>query len=117
MLPIRPYSASNLVWASLAHWLPLLTDNGAAFRSHDFARACKVLRVKHRFAQAYRPQTNGKAERFIQSDLARVGLRLDLPELQPSNRCARPFAASLQLPFVLIAVLEVEPNVATQSLR
>ena len=47
----------------------LLTDNGAAFRSHDFARACQALGIKHRFTRAYRPQTNGKAERFIQSAL------------------------------------------------
>jgi transposase InsO family protein len=47
----------------------LLTDNGAAFRSKDFAKACKDLNVLHRFTRAYRPQTNGKAERFIQSAL------------------------------------------------
>jgi transposase InsO family protein len=47
----------------------LLTDNGSAFRSHDFARACHALGIKHRFTRAYRPQTNGKAERFIQSAL------------------------------------------------
>jgi transposase InsO family protein len=47
----------------------LLTDNGSAFRSTDFAQACKDLRIKHRFTRAYRPQTNGKAERFIQSAL------------------------------------------------
>ena len=47
----------------------LLTDNGSAFRSKDFAQACAELRVKHRFTRPYRPQTNGKAERFIQSAL------------------------------------------------
>lgn len=47
----------------------LLTDNGPAFRSKDFAAACKRMRIKHRFTRAYRPQTNGKAERFIQSAL------------------------------------------------
>jgi transposase InsO family protein len=47
----------------------LLTDNGPAFRSKDFAAACERLQVKHRFTRAYRPQTNGKAERFIQSAL------------------------------------------------
>jgi transposase InsO family protein len=47
----------------------LLTDNGNAFRSRDFAQACQQLGVKHRFTRAYRPQTNGKAERFIQSAL------------------------------------------------
>ncbi|QIL81530.1 IS481 family transposase [Diaphorobacter sp. HDW4A] len=47
----------------------LLTDNGAAFRSKEFAAACKVLGVQHKFTKPYRPQTNGKAERFIQSAL------------------------------------------------
>lgn len=47
----------------------LLTDNGAAFRSKLFAAACKELGLKHGFTRAYRPQTNGKAERFIQSAL------------------------------------------------
>jgi transposase InsO family protein len=47
----------------------LLTDNGNAFRSKDFAQACAELNIKHRFTRPYRPQTNGKAERFIQSAL------------------------------------------------
>ena len=47
----------------------LLTDNGSAFRSKDFAQACADLNVKHRFTRPYHPQTNGKAERFIQSAL------------------------------------------------
>lgn len=47
----------------------LLTDNGPAFRSHAFAAACREHGIKQRFTRAYRPQTNGKAERFIQSAL------------------------------------------------
>jgi len=47
----------------------LLTDNGACFRSTALARACKELGIVHKFTRAYRPQTNGKAERFIQSAL------------------------------------------------
>lgn len=47
----------------------LLTDNGSAFRSHEFARACQELGIRHKFTRPYRPQTNGKAERFIQSAL------------------------------------------------
>ena len=47
----------------------LLTDNGASFRSKDFAKACRDLQLKHSFTRPYRPQTNGKAERFIQSAL------------------------------------------------
>ena len=47
----------------------VLTDNGSAFRSKRFAAACRRLKLKHKFTRAYRPQTNGKAERFIQSAL------------------------------------------------
>jgi len=47
----------------------LLTDNGAAFRSKVFRAACQELGIRQKFTRAYRPQTNGKAERFIQSAL------------------------------------------------
>ena len=47
----------------------LLTDNGGAFRSKVFRHLCRELGIKHRFTRFYRPQTNGKAERFIQSAL------------------------------------------------
>ena len=47
----------------------LLTDNGPAFRAKTYAALCAELAIKHRFTRAYRPQTNGKAERFIQSAL------------------------------------------------
>lgn len=47
----------------------LLTDNGSAFRSQLFKAACEQLGIQHKFTRAYRPQTNGKAERFIQSAL------------------------------------------------
>lgn len=47
----------------------LLTDNGPAFHSKTFAQACQQLRLRHSFTKPYRPQTNGKAERFIQSAL------------------------------------------------
>ena len=47
----------------------LLTDNGAAFRSRDFPQARIKQGIRHSFTRAYRPQINGKAERFIQSAL------------------------------------------------
>jgi transposase InsO family protein len=47
----------------------LMTDNGPAYRSQLFARACQALGIKHTFTRHYRPQTNGKAERFIQTCL------------------------------------------------
>ncbi len=45
----------------------LLTDNGSAFRSRDFASACSQLGIVHKLTRAYRPQTIGKAARFIRS--------------------------------------------------
>jgi transposase InsO family protein len=47
----------------------LLTDNGSAFRSKAFVEACRELGIAKRYTRPYRPQTNGKAERFIQSAL------------------------------------------------
>jgi len=47
----------------------LLTDNGSAYRSKLFAKGREELGVKHGFTRPYRPQTNGKAERFIQTAL------------------------------------------------
>jgi transposase InsO family protein len=41
----------------------VMTDNGACYRSHAFAAALGET-VKHRRTRAYRPQTNGKVERF-----------------------------------------------------
>ena len=46
----------------------LLTDNGPAYRKSMACRAVIVAaRLKHRFTRPYRPQTNGKAERFIRT--------------------------------------------------
>jgi transposase InsO family protein/transposase len=47
----------------------LLTDNGSAYRSTIHAIACRALRIKHIRTRPYRPQTNGKAERFIRTML------------------------------------------------
>jgi transposase InsO family protein len=43
----------------------ILTDNGGVFRSHVWAEACVDLGVRHRYTRPYRPQTNGKVERFF----------------------------------------------------
>jgi len=45
----------------------LLTDNGSAYRSNIHAIACRALGIKHLRTRPYRPQTNGKAERFIRT--------------------------------------------------
>ena len=44
-----------------------MTDNGAPYRSHLHALACRELGLRHLRTQPYRPRTNGKAERFIQT--------------------------------------------------
>lgn len=41
----------------------VMTDNGACYRSHAFADALGE-NIKHKRTQPYRPQTNGKVERF-----------------------------------------------------
>ncbi len=48
----------------------VLTDNGGAYRSAVHAIACKALGLRHLRTRPYRPQTNGKAERFIRTMLA-----------------------------------------------
>jgi transposase InsO family protein len=47
----------------------VMTDNGSAYRSAVHALACRTLQIKHRRTRPYRPQTNGKAERFIRTML------------------------------------------------
>jgi transposase InsO family protein len=48
----------------------LLTDNGSAYRSAIHAIACRGLGIRHLRTRPRRPQTNGKAERFIRTMLA-----------------------------------------------
>jgi transposase InsO family protein len=47
----------------------VLTDNGNAYRSTVHVIACRALGIKHLRTRPYRPQTNGKAERFIRTML------------------------------------------------
>ena len=61
----------------------LLTDNGSAYRSRLFERACRGHGLRHLFTRPYRPRTNGKAERFIRTALAEWAYR-------------RPFRSSAQ---------------------
>lgn len=72
----RKSSAVDFLKASVAHHAALgvtikrlLTDNGSAYRSKLFAKTCQGLGIKHSFTKPYCPQTNGKAERFIETCL------------------------------------------------
>ena len=71
-------AASAAAFLALAHrWFAgrgvamqaLLTDNGSAYRGHRFGALCGRLGLRHHWTRPYRPQTNGKAERFIRTCL------------------------------------------------
>ena len=42
----------------------VLTDSGPGYKSHAWAQLCDELGIQHRRIRPYRPQTNGKVERF-----------------------------------------------------
>lgn len=72
----RGPSAVAFLRAAVAYYASLgiairrvLTDNGSPFISRAWRAACAELGIAHKRTRAYRPQTNGKAERFIQSAL------------------------------------------------
>jgi transposase InsO family protein len=48
----------------------LITDNGAAYISSVHAIACRLMGIRHLRTRPRRPQTNGKAERFIRTMLS-----------------------------------------------
>jgi transposase InsO family protein len=48
----------------------LLSDNGSAYRSRLFGRLTGRLAIKHSRTRPYRPQTNGKVERWIRTALS-----------------------------------------------
>jgi transposase InsO family protein len=58
-----------------AHWYRdqgvvierVLTDNAKAYHSRTWLEATRRLEIKPRYTRVYRPRTNGKAERFIQT--------------------------------------------------
>jgi transposase InsO family protein len=47
----------------------VMTDNGSPYVSTVHAATCRELGIRHLRTRPYRPQTNGKAERFIQTML------------------------------------------------
>jgi len=69
-------SAIEFLWFAVAWYAShgikverILTDNGSCHRSWKFRDACKEFGIKHKRTRPYRPQTNGKAERFIKTAL------------------------------------------------
>ena len=93
----------------------ILTDNGPEMASprniegHPMERMLKELGIKHRYTRPYRPQTNGKIERFwrtlnedllegttfesvteLQKRTAAISALLQYPKTPPGNGRKRP---------------------------
>ena len=69
----------------------LLTDNGMAYRAGTFARACRARAIRHRFTRPYHPQTNGKAERLIQTLLREWAYRFPYRSSARRTAALRPY--------------------------
>lgn len=86
----------------------VMTDNGSAYRSRRFAKALRMLAIRHIFTRPYTPKTNGKAERFIQTLLREWAYGLayttsharnaDLPRWLDWFNQARPHSAINGMP-------------------
>jgi transposase InsO family protein len=64
----------------------VLTDNGGAYCSRPFRKACRWLGIEAKRTRPYRPQTNGKAERVIQTLLRKWAYAV--PYANSAQRCA-----------------------------
>ena len=69
----------------------LLTDNAKAYRAGVFAAVCQRWAVRQRFTRPYRPQTNGKAERFIQTLLREWAYRWPYRSSARRTAALRPY--------------------------
>lgn len=58
------------------HIQRILTDNGMCYHSKLVQAVCEAHAIRHSFTRPYRPRTNGKAERFIQTALREWAYRL-----------------------------------------
>jgi transposase InsO family protein len=72
----RKESATAFLKAAVAYYKNLgvtatrvMTDNGSCYKAFKFRDTCRDLGLKHIRTKPYTPQTNGKAERFIQTAL------------------------------------------------
>lgn len=69
----------------------LLTDNGPNYCSQQFRQACQSMKIKHRRTKPYHPQTNGKAERFIQTALREWAYAKHWTDSQQRDLCLQPW--------------------------
>jgi transposase InsO family protein len=68
----------------------VMSDNGSCYVSHKFKAACQKLKLRHLRTRPYRPRTNGKAERFIQTLLREWAYKRPYPtSAQRTDRLPR----------------------------
>jgi transposase InsO family protein len=71
----------------------VLTDNGAPYRSRRHAQQCARLRIKHLRTRPYRPCSNGKVERMIQTLLREWAYALPYPNSSRRAKALKPWLA------------------------
>jgi transposase InsO family protein len=71
----------------------VMTDNGSAYVSRRFAQVCAQLQLRHLRTRPYRPCTNGKAERFIQTLLREWAYVRPYPTSTARAKVLRPWLA------------------------
>jgi transposase InsO family protein len=69
----------------------LLTDNAMAYRARAFCGVCRTWAVRQRYTRPYRPQTNGKAERLIQTLLREWAYRIPYRSSAGRTTALRPY--------------------------
>ena len=69
----------------------VMTDNGSAYRSHRFRQAILDAGLTHKRTRPYSPQTNGKAERFIQTSLREWAYRQAYHSSAARTEAMRPW--------------------------
>jgi transposase InsO family protein len=68
----------------------VMSDNGSCYISHKFKAACQKLELRHLRTRPYRPETNGKAERFIQTLMREWAYKRSYPtSIQRTDRLPR----------------------------
>jgi transposase InsO family protein len=68
----------------------VMSDNGSCYVSHRFKATCQKLQLRHLRTRPYRPRTNGKAERFIQTLLREWAYKRPYPtSIHRTHRLSR----------------------------
>lgn len=71
----------------------VMTDNGSAYRSRRHAHQCARLKLRHLRTRPYRPRTNGKVERVIQTLIREWAYALPYPNSNKRARALKPWLA------------------------